>query len=386
MGILNRFVQSIDNRTTELIQTSAPSDIFKNKILNGAYAIKQYAIVQTPPATYSGYAFWDRWRFVNSGGASVTTGVNILDNISAMEADYPPFPYPTGALKIDVTDTGQDADSSFLSQPIEYVWTLNNKTATLSFWAAAASAFDLGIEIEQNFGTGYPSMVTPSANVQVHTATINIGTSWAKHSVTFDIPSTAGKLYSTSGRHWLDVKFWLTAGADFSANSTIGNQSINDFNLSLVQLEEGDTATTFSCRPYFLEETECMRYFQRLDFSENYSPLSLEGQGGNATGWWTFHTPMRYRPALVNTGVNDVICTTSSVPTTVTISNISIATPNAYLDQSPTESYQSSDVSCPGVYITASLSVNTNGVYRLLANETAFSDRAYIGFSAEVTN
>lgn len=146
-------------------------------------------------------------------------------------------------------------------QRIEGVRTLAGKTATLTFYAKAASGTpSIGIEFVQSFGTGG----TPSVDVNTIGVTTKVlSSAWVKYTVTVAIPSILTKTIGTSGGDYLSVLFWFTAGTTFSARSGgIGNQAIG-ISIAHVQLEEGGVSTAFEYRPLGTEQYLCSRYNQR---------------------------------------------------------------------------------------------------------------------------
>ncbi|KOQ67116.1 hypothetical protein ABW42_03445 [Stenotrophomonas maltophilia] len=107
----------------------------------------------------------------------------------------------------------------------------------------------VGVLIQQVFGSG------GSAIVQVDGPVITLGTAFQKYTVTFDVPSIAGKIYGTNDN--LLLCFFYSDDRP----GLFGGQLINQtglFELGQVQFEKGEVATEFDFRPY--ELSLCRRY------------------------------------------------------------------------------------------------------------------------------
>lgn len=244
-----------------------------NYIINGAFDINQRNFTST--TTSAAYGL-DRWQYTYGTG-TCTYSVQAL---------------PTGLIPVNsnnfarVVVSGQSAAnaSCYIRQQIEDVKTLEGKTATVSFWAKAASGNPfIAVEMIQVFGTGG----TPSPLVLGSTSVGNInkvqltgGSSWTRYSMTVSIPSIAGKTIGTDiNSSTLILTMWLSAGSDFSDRaSSIGIQN-NTFDIAGVQLEEGIIATPFRRnQPNIQAElAACQRYFQR------WTQPPLRGVVGSST-------------------------------------------------------------------------------------------------------
>jgi hypothetical protein len=224
-----------------------------NVIMNGAFEINQRGFTSLP---FGGYGL-DRWRAGFDGGTysqsvqSFTPG----NAISGYE--------PTNFYRI--VTSGQSSASHYaqFSQPIEDVRTLAGQTATLSFWAKAASGTPkVAVELQQNFGSGG----SPSSTVFFYAGQVTINTSWNRYSLTFTVPSISGKaLGTTANTSSLSVAPFVSAGSDYNSRSgSIGIQN-NTFDFWGVQLERGQTATPFRRNANSLqgELAACQRYYFR---------------------------------------------------------------------------------------------------------------------------
>jgi len=145
-----------------------------------------------------------------------------------------------------------------LTQYIEGVRRLANKTVTVSFWATAGTALKLGVSFNQFFGGGG----SPSATVLLDGQSVTLSSSaFARYTLTFVLPSIAGKTLGTAGNDCTHLTFWLSAGSSYAVRS--GNTPIQSGAIWLwgVQLEIGSVATQFEKIPYEDDLRHCQRFF-----------------------------------------------------------------------------------------------------------------------------
>ena len=235
----------------------APFVAGKNAIINGDFYVNQRGFTST---TSSGYVLFDRFSNYVADG-TVTYSNQTFTAGAAPVSGY------EGKSFIQSAVSGQTAAgaASFFSQKIENVRTLAGQTATLSFWAKAASGTPkIAFEYTQSFGTGG----SPSSSVStVPIGTVTLTTSWARYSINIAIPSLSGKtIGTTDGTSYLEIGFWLSAGSSFASRaSSIGIQN-NTIGVWGVQLEAGSVATSFTTATGTLsgELAACQRYYYRL--------------------------------------------------------------------------------------------------------------------------
>ena len=242
----------------------------RNAIINGNFDVWQRGTSQT----VSGYGSADRWRFeIGTSTQSVTQQVFALGQTDV--------PYNPKYYYRNVVTTGGTASSyARLYQKIEGVGVFAGETVTLSFYAKADASKNIAVSFIQSFGTGgSPS----SAVLGISPTTVGLTTSWAKYTVTIDVPSISGKTLGTDDNDSLGVLFWLDAGSDFNARTnSLGNQS-GTFEFAQVQLEAGSVATPFERRSYGEELALCQRYYEQIDAEVPYPFI------GPATGISTIY-------------------------------------------------------------------------------------------------
>lgn len=280
------------------VQNTAPSGFgFKSRIINGAMMIDQRnagAAINMGSGVFS----VDRYVADVNGGAVV----------SAQRSTVAPTGF-TNSLGLTVTtaDTSIAAgDYCYLMQSIEGynvadfgLGTANAATFTLSFWVRSSIT-----------GTYSGSFVNSAQNrARTFEYTINSANTWEQKSVTIS-GDTAGTWLTDNGAG-LRVKFALMVGSTYqqatgswgsTAYATGTSNQVNwvgtngaNFYITGVQLEKGNTATSFDYRPYGTELALCQRYFQ-----SNY--VYAGGVWSSATTiycGYSFPVKMRVAPSTI---------------------------------------------------------------------------------------
>ncbi len=228
------------------IQTSTinngPTAGFKNVLINGNFDIWQYSTSQTIGTTPAiRYFTTDRWfNFFDGSGATRTVSRQAFTLGQTDVPDNPKYFY-----RLAQTVAGTGATYNLLTQRIESVFTLAGQQVTVSFWAKAASALTMTVNVAQGFGNGG----SPSASVVAFTSSnLNVTTSWQKFTVTGTIPSISGKTLGTNNDDNLTFQFIFPFNTTFTID------------IAHVQFEEGPVATDFERRPVGTELALCQRY------------------------------------------------------------------------------------------------------------------------------
>lgn len=233
----------------------------RNKLRNGTLVVWQRgfgAVTGNNPLGFDGWraeAFgsthsWDGVQF-GLGGEVTQSGGTLGGQESATHYARNTFTGVVGA-----------GNYSLMYHGIENVRTLAGKTATFSFWGRSTVAGKVvGVELAQNFGTGG----APSGQVLISPKSVTmVGTTWAKYSVTFDIPSIAGKTIGTSGGDNLQLILWFSADSFYAARSGgVGVQS-GTLNFYGFQLEEGTVPTPTEDIGLPAQTAWCQRYLQYM--------------------------------------------------------------------------------------------------------------------------
>ncbi len=232
----------------------------KNRLINGNFDIYQ----RGNPGTITNTAAYtaDRW-ICSSAGAGATSNWG-LGGTTPGE-----IPDSTRFLGFNVV---AGVTSAWVGQWIEGVHTFAGGKATVSFWMRSGVAGKkVGLLIQQHFGIGGSTMVEVQAS-----SVITLTTNFTKYTVTFDVPSIAGK--SVGGNNALLLTFFY---AD-DRSTMFGGQLIGQtglFELAQVQMERGDKATDFDWRPVGDELLLCQRYF-----SKSYAFATKPGTGNADPG------------------------------------------------------------------------------------------------------
>jgi hypothetical protein len=327
----------------------------KNKIINGDFALNQRAFTST---TSNGVYTFDRFQTSASDGTS-TFSAQTFTLGAAPVSGY------EGKNFINVQSASQTAASARtrMDQKIESVRTLAGQTATISFWAKAATGTPkVAVEIVQYFGTGG----SPSANVNTVAGQVTLSTSWARYSVTVAVPSLSGKTTGTANDDFLQLALWTSAGTDF--NSRTGSLGIQSATISLwgVQVEYGSKATPFqtaSGNSIQGELAMCQRYYYQSASTVAYTPYGV--------GLWISGTTFQ---ALVKLPVSMRI-----IPTLAT-SN-ALAANGSALSALTSVSVIAAQSSVDNAYVSATGTGTANYPAFLINNNTS---GGYLGLTAEL--
>ena len=263
----------------------------KNKIINGDFGVNQRSFTS---ATTYGYGFD---RFINAVGGGTGTATFTAQTFTPGTAPVSGY---ESANYLRCVTTGQTATGTYtiLQQTIEDVRTFAGQTVTISFWAKAASGTPkIFAELEQNFGTGGgPAGLLVGSQV-------TLSTSWARYSVTLNVPSISGK--TIGANNGLTLLLWMSAGSSFnSRTSSLGIQS-NTFEIWGVQIEAGSTATPFTTASGGSQEGElamCQRYYWRTGPSAGaYGAIALgfASTTTNVMGFVRYPVTMRTSPTSI---------------------------------------------------------------------------------------
>jgi hypothetical protein len=152
--------------------------------------------------------------------------------------------------------------------------TANASTVTLSFWVRSSLTGTFGATIANGASTrNYP-----------FTYTISAANTWEQKSIT--IPGDTTGTWLTDNGRGIQIRFGLGVGSTYNgtpgswtasevfgatgATSVVGTNGAT-FYITGVQLERGQTATSFDYRPYTTELQLCQRYFEK-SYPQNLVP------------------------------------------------------------------------------------------------------------------
>jgi hypothetical protein len=284
-----------------------------NAIINGAFEINQRNFSSS---TSNGAFGFDRWF------AGLVDGTATYSS-QAFSPGTGPAGYESANFARLVT-SGQTLASAVgqITQTIEDVRNFAGQTATVSFFAKAASGTpQMAVEFQQNFGTGG----SPSSDVFTLAGKVTLSTSWQRFDLTVAVPSISGKtIGTTANTSGLRLRLFGSAGSDFNARTdSLGIQS-NTFDIWGVQVEAGSTATPFRRNGANIGEelASCQRYYYRS------IPGNTQGMYGTGLGFATtgafivINLPVTMRAIPSSVDFSTLRVTDSVTNTTVTTLNI----------------------------------------------------------------
>jgi len=288
-------VDSIESRTSGARVTLPDLNFlppYRNIIINGDMSIAQRG-TSSAGITTGGYHACDRFR--TSLGTAGTWTIS-------QDTDVPTGQGFAKSLKLDCTTANGSlsSDSELVirqmieGQNLQYLkkGTSSAESLTISFWVKSNKTGTYIVEIDDNDN---------SRNIN-KSYTIDASNTWEKKTITFD-GDTTGTLDNDNNASFR-IMFWLAAGSDFTtgtlatswesttnANRAVGQVNLadstsNDWYITGVQLEAGDSATPFEHLPYDVNLQRCYRYYEEItnpaDSSEDigiataYSSVQLE--------------------------------------------------------------------------------------------------------------
>lgn len=219
----------------------------RNRIINGSMEVAQ----RGTSSTGNGYVSLDRW-YVNQSGGSTTFSQETFTVGSEIEGlkNYAKFAVSTSS------------DYTGIRQNIEDVRSIPAGTITVSFWAKGTNpSGDLAVRPFQNFGS------TGSASVDITGQTVELTSSWQRFELQFTVPSISGKTVDAA-----DNYFGLNIGQGTDTGTTAWELDITG-----VQLEVGNTMTSFEHRSFGDELARCQRYYYKVVASSSGDPLRSVG-------------------------------------------------------------------------------------------------------------
>lgn len=262
-------------------------NVGRNKLHNPLFGVAQRGTGAFTTAVYS----LDRWLI------QLTTDTVSVTQHALGDTDRSQIGDEEANLSLQNAFTGNAAAGAFdfVCQRMENVRRLAGKTVTVSFYAVAASGTPkLGISIDQNFGTGG----SPSSAVQGNGQSVTLSTTWSRYSVTFSVPSIAGKTVGSNADHYTQLNLWFSSGATNATRAgSVGVQS-GTIQVWGLQCEIGSQATPLEKRDQFAELAHCQRFYQTF----TVYALGYNAASGNIWGTWPYAVVMRGTPSVAYSG------------------------------------------------------------------------------------
>jgi hypothetical protein len=266
----------------------------KNKIINGDFRINQRAFTST---SASGAFGFDRFPWTGAGSGTQSYSAQTFTAGAAPVAGY------EAANFARITTSSQNATDSRVDfdTTVEDIRTFAGQTTTLSFWAKAATGTPkVAVELTQIYGTGG----SPSAFATNYIGQVTLSTSWARYSITINVPSLSGKTVGTTTPGHLGLNLWVSAGSTYNARTgSLGAQD-NTFDFWGMQWEYGSKATPFQTATGTIqgELSAAQRYYFRTTATESGTMFgtAVGVSASQADISIAFPTTMRTKPASVD--------------------------------------------------------------------------------------
>jgi len=299
-------------QTAEMLDTPVVGR--RNLIINGAMQIAQYGTTHTFQNSTGGYKTVDRWIISEAGTDSF-----VFETSQSTDApdDF------AHSFKVDCTtaDASLSADvqisfeQKIEAQNLQHLnyGTSSAKSLTFSFYVKSSKTGTYVCWFYQEDGTRSIS----------RTYTINSANTWERKTIT--IPGDTGGTINNDNGDGLRTRFMLGAGSNYTsgtlqtdwgtitgtqANRYVGQVNLadstaNEWYVTGIQLEVGDTASDFEHRSYGEELRNCQRYYIDLERVFVFGSGYQANVGGNGVG----------APVLFPTTMRDVPDVTTGTQT-----------------------------------------------------------------------
>ncbi|MDB4396428.1 hypothetical protein N9003_01125 [bacterium] len=309
IDVANMLTGEVPNANVAKLPASKLEDDinFRNIIINGSMDLAQRG-TSASSVTSASYNTVDRWQnYISSLGTWTVSQDTTV---------------PTGqgfakSLKYDCTTADASPSASdvniliqkFEGQNLQYLkkGTSSAESLTLSFWVRSNKTGTYTCEIYDGDNTRYIGK----------TYSISSADTWEKKTITFD-GDTTGTLDNDNASS-LNVHFWLGAGSDFtggtfnngtwgaggnntrvsSSQVNLADSTSNEWYITGVQLEAGQTSSDFEFLPVDVNLARCQRYYNLL-VSGAGSPICIGSMYSSSAlhGVIDLPTSMRVRPSI----------------------------------------------------------------------------------------
>jgi hypothetical protein len=281
-------LQAATKQYVDAAVSPAFNDVGRNKLHNPLFNIQQRG---AGPWSASGNYTLDRWRMWLTNDTFAIAAVALNDAGRAQIGDEAAL----SQAQAQFSGSATAGSHSVIIQSVESVRRLAGKTVTVSFWASASAAgLKLGAVLDQIFGTGG----SPSANVSGTGQAVALSTTWTRYTLTFALPSAAGKVIGANGDDSTQLLFYFSAASDQTAHSgNVGVQS-GTVNFWGVQLEIGSVATPLEKPDPQQDLAKCQRFYQVGGYSVLYTAIAAAGMMSFSS---LLPVPMRVNPVWTAT-------------------------------------------------------------------------------------
>lgn len=275
---------------------SAVSTGRRNIIINGAMNVAQRGTSFTSQTGTSYHL--DRFE---TQAYNVGTGVYKAEQSTEAPDDF----YYSLKYSCTTADSTQDANNQmYIQQQIEAqdiyhlkFYEASPDSVTVSFWVRSNTTGSYGMSLKLSDNNSSDS--NTATRLYPTTFSISSADTWEKITKTITLDSSTSETRPTGNNFGMALVIWLAAGSsrqgatadawadngnatvDVDAEDFLGSTS-NNFHITGVQLELGNSASPFEHRSYGEELALCQRYYQQ-SYSDNATP----GQVTNNGALWT---------------------------------------------------------------------------------------------------
>ena len=299
----------------------------KNLIINGAFSIFQRGTSFTSQTGVAYHA--DRFE---TQAYNVGTGVYKAEQ----STEAPDGFYHSLKYSCTTADTSQDANNQFyIQQQIEAqniyhlkFYEASPDSVTISFYVRSNTTGSYGMTLKLSDNNSSDSNV--GTRIYPTTFTISSADTWEKITKTITLDSSTSETRPTGNNFGMALVIWLAAGSNrqgatanawagngnatttIDANDFLGSTS-NNFHLTGVQLEVGETATPLENRSYGEELALCQRYFFNFP-NANYNIHAAPYNSSISITHFEFPVTMRTLPTMAITNGAGVSTSTGISP------------------------------------------------------------------------
>ena len=287
---------------------------FRNILINSDMSIAQRGTSVTGLSNGDSQYLIDRFKFAEAGAPT-------FEFTMSQDTDVPTGQGFVKSLKMDCTTAqgslaaadGLRIEQRFEGQNLQYLkkGTSSAESLTLSFWVKSSKT---GTYIAEIFDNDNSRQISKAY-------TIDSANTWEKKTMTY-AGDTSGSLDNDNG-HSLDIRLWLGAGSNFTsgtlntswnsvtaANRVVGQVNLadntaNEWYITGIQLEAGQTASEFEFLPFDVNLQRCLRYYEVIAEGTNQAISSGAIYNSNTFAARVSYSRKRTAPSIDQTDGTD---------------------------------------------------------------------------------
>ena len=276
---------------------------FRNIIINGDMSISQRGTSFS--ASSSEIYTLDRFKYIN---------VDSPDSVYTItqDTDVPSGQGFAKSLKVDVATADASLDSSDGTQ-IEHRVEAQN-LQYLNFGNSSAKSLTLSFWVKSNkTGTYVVRLLEPDASSRMTSFAYSISSADTWEKKTISVPADTGGTINNDNGAGLNITWWLSAGTDYQSGSlastwqsysngdsavgqvNLADSTSNEWYITGVQLEAGETASDFEFLPVDVNLQRCQRYFYQINTTLNFSNRTTSTAIGDPSSMHPMAHPVTMR-------------------------------------------------------------------------------------------